>query len=68
MIEAGSTIVLRTIDAIYETCKIVAMSGDNITVAYFAGTKKDGKTGKMREDNKVEIISRRKIVSMSERL
>jgi len=64
----GSTVVLRTKDAIYSTCKIVAMSKENVTVTYFAGMKKDRETGEYYEDRPVETIPRKKIVSMSERL
>lgn len=67
MIDKGSTVVLRTCDAIYETCQIVAMSVDNVTVTYFAGMQKDRKTGKANEIRPVETIPRKKIVSMSER-
>lgn len=67
MIQKGSTIVLRTKEAIYSTCEIVAISDENVTVTYFAGVKKDRQTGKMHEVRPVEIIPRKKIVSMSER-
>ena len=68
MIGKGSTVVLRTKDAIYSTCKIIAMSDENVTVTYFAGMKKDRETGEYYEDRPVETIPRKKIVRMSERL
>lgn len=68
MIQKGSTIILRTTDAIYSTCKIISMSDDNITITYIAGIKKDRKTGKSYEDRQVETIPRKKIISISERL
>jgi len=65
----GSTVVLRTKNAIYSTCKIVAMSDENVTVTYFTGMNKDRETGEYYiEDRPVETIPRKKIVSMSERL
>ncbi len=68
MIGKGSTVVLRTRDAIYSTYEIVAMSDENVTVTYFAGMKKDRETGEYHEDRPVETIPRKKIVRMSERL
>lgn len=67
MIGKGSTVILRTVDAIYSPCKVVAMSDDNVTVTYFAGMKKDRKTGKYYEDRPVETIARKKILSLQER-
>ena len=67
MISKGSTIVLQTREAIYSTCQVVTMSADNVTVRYFAGTKKDRATGKWYDDFRIESVSRRKIVLMSER-
>lgn len=68
MIGKESIIVLRTKDAIYSTCKIIAMSDENVTVTYFAGMKKNRETGKYYEDRPVETIPRKKIIRMSERL
>lgn len=68
MIQKGSTVVLQTKDAIYCTCKIIAMSEKNITVTYLAGTRKDKKTGKSFENRPVETIPCKKIISISERL
>lgn len=67
MIKRGSTIILRTISAIYSPCKIVALSDESVTVKFFAGMKKDRKTGKMYEDHQIEIIPRNKITSLQER-
>lgn len=67
MIQKDSIVELRTKDAIYSTCKIVAISDENVTITYFAGMKKDRQTGKMHEVRPVEIIPRKKIISMSER-
>lgn len=68
MIEPGSTIILRTKEAIYATCKILAMNKDNIRIAYFTSIQKDRKTGKSCGNNVVETIPLKNIVSMSERL
>lgn len=68
MIKKDSKIILLTKDAIYSPCKVVSLSADNITITYFAGTRKDRKTGEVYENRPVETISRKNIVSMSERL
>jgi len=67
MIQKDSIIELRTKDAIYSPCQIVALSDNNITVTYYAGVKKNRQTGEMHESRPVEVIPRKKIVSMSER-
>ena len=67
MIEKGSTVILRTTDAIYSPCQVISMSKDNVTVTYFAGKKKDRQTGEFADCHIVEIIPRKKIVRMSER-
>ncbi len=67
MIEKGSLIVLRTQEAIYSPCIIVAISSGNVTVSYCAGVKKDRSTGRSYAEHKTETILRKKIVSMSER-
>lgn len=67
MIEEGSTVILRTKNAIYSTCKVVALSDSNVTIEYFAGMKRDRTTKKMRESRPIETIARKNIVSMSER-
>lgn len=68
MIREGSTIVLRTNNAIYSPCKVVSISDQNITVTYCAGTKRNRTTGEFQENHPVEIIPRKEIISMSERL
>lgn len=68
MIEVGSKIILKTIDAIYEPCFVIKKSPQSITVKYHRGTRKDKKTGEYREDYQVDTIPTRDIVSMSERL
>lgn len=68
MIEKDSTAVVRTIDAIYSPCTIIAVSKENITVTFFAGMKRDRKTGVFVEEHSVETIPRKKIISMSERI
>ena len=67
MIQKNSTIILKTLDAIYSPCKVVALNAESVTVTYFAGMKKDRKTGKMYEDHRTEIIPRNKITSLQER-
>lgn len=68
MIEKNSTVVLLTKDAIYCTCKIVAVSMENVTITYFAGMKRDRTTGEFHMQHPVETIPRKNIISMSERL
>ena len=68
MIQNGSTVIIRTKDAIYSPCKITSITPDNVTVTYYAGSKKDRKTGELYEDHPVETISRKNITSISERL
>lgn len=67
MIKKGNTVILKTISAIYSPCKIVALNAETVTVTYFAGMKKDRKTGKMYEDHQIETIPRNKITSLQER-
>jgi hypothetical protein len=67
MIQKSSTVILRTVNAIYSPCKIVALNDESITVKFFAGMKKDRKTGKMYEDHQIETIPRNKITSLQER-
>jgi hypothetical protein len=67
MIQKGSTVILRTRNAIYSPCEVALLHRNSVAVKYLAGMKKDRKTGKMVEDRRVETISRNDIVSMSER-
>jgi hypothetical protein len=67
MIQKDSVVVLRTKEAVYSTCKIVSMGKENITIKYFTGMQKDNQTGQMRGDHRVETISRKNIVDISER-
>lgn len=67
MIQRGSTAIVRTKNAIYSPCEIIALNTESVTITYFAGMKKDRKTGKMYEDHPIEKISRDKIVSLQER-
>lgn len=68
MIDKGSMVVLRTKDEIYAPCRIVAISDENVTVAYFVGMKKNPETGEYHENRSIKIIPRKKIIHMSERL
>ena len=68
MIKAGSTAVIRTVDAIYQPCQVTAISKENVTVAYFAGMRKDRATGRYKEDHRTETIPCKKILSMQERV
>lgn len=68
MIDKGSTVILRTKDAIYSPCQVLAISKENLTVTYFAGMKKNRETGEFHEERPVETIPRQKIVSLSERV
>lgn len=67
MIEKGSTVILRTKEAIYAPCKVIAISSESVTITYFAGAKRDRETGEYQDNHPVETIARKKIVSLSER-
>ncbi len=68
MIQIGSTVILRTENAFYSPCKIVRLGTDNITISYYPEIKNDNKTGKIIASSKQETISRKKIISMCERI
>lgn len=68
MIQNGSTVILRTKDAIYSTCKIVEMSTTHVTIKYHAGQKRDRNTNEFVEDRRTASIPRQKIEQMSERI
>lgn len=67
MVKEGSRIVLRTKDAIYSTCEVVAISKANVTVTYCAGLKRDRATGDYHMVSPVETIPIKKVIYMSER-
>jgi hypothetical protein len=67
MIQPGSTAIVRTKNTIYSPCKVLSQNASSVTISYFAGMKKDKKTGEMYEDYRTEIISRDKIISLQER-
>jgi len=67
MVKEGSRIVLRTKDAIYSTCEVVAISKENVTVKFCAGMKRDRATGEYHMISPVETVSIKKVVYMSER-
>jgi len=68
MIQEGSTVILRTDDAIFSPCEVVSLSKNNIVVSYFEGTKKDRRTGKFQGNYKIATIPFGKIVKLEERL
>lgn len=68
MIQKGSKVIIRTEDAIYQPCEIISLGVDSITVRYFKGMKRIGKTSEMSEDYKVETIARKKIFNIAERV
>ncbi len=68
MIKQGSTVVLRTKEAIFSPCKVMAITKENITVTYFAGTKRDRETGEFSEVHPVETISMKNVKYLSERI
>lgn len=68
MITKDSTAVIRTVDAIYSPCQVIAVSGKNITITFFSGMKRDRKTGVFIEEHSVETIPHKRILSMSERV
>jgi len=61
MVKVGSTVCLRTKDAIYETCVVHKMDAKTISVQY----RVYGKDKRLA--TKTEAILRRDIISMSER-
>jgi len=68
MIHDGSTVVLMTKDAVYSTCKIISINAKNITIAYYTCSSKFSETGEIQKQYHTEVISRKNIVSMSERI
>lgn len=67
MIAKDSIVLLRTIDAIYCTCKVLEISESSVTISFVAGTKKDRETGEYAPNEKQETIPRKKIIQLSER-
>lgn len=67
MIEEGSILVLTTEDAIFSPCKVVGVGKASVTITYYAGSKRDRKTGKFHEVRPVVTISFKDIVKVSER-
>lgn len=67
MIDTGSTVVLLTKDAIYSTCRIVKMSKNDVAVKFFKGRTWDKKTQRYVDEHAVDIVPRKKIISISER-
>lgn len=68
MIKEGSRIVLRTVNAIYSTCQVTAISNKSVTITYCAGMKRDRETGEYHMVSPVETIPAKEIVCMSERV
>lgn len=67
MIAKDSIVLLRTIDAIYCTCRVLEISESNVTISFVAGIKKDRETGEYVPNKKQETIPRKKIIQLSER-
>ncbi len=63
MIQEGSMAILRTKKAIYKPCKVVKIGDRNLVITFFAGTKKDRKTGEFYEDRPIETIPFKDVVS-----
>lgn len=67
MIQKGSTVIVRTRNAIYSPCQIALLHAKSIAVTYLKGMKKNRETGEMVRDYRVDTIPRNQIISMSER-
>ncbi len=67
MIGPGSRAVIETEDAIYSPCEVLAMNQRTVKVRFLAGMKKVKGVQELIPDWKVDVISRDKIKSMSER-
>ncbi len=67
MIARNSTVILRTIGAIYSTCKVLEINESSVTISFSAGTKRDRETGEYVQNIKEETIPRKKIIQLSER-
>ena len=67
MIQENSLVELKTNDATYSPCRVVAISKTNITVKYSCGSKRDRSTGEFRVDQKTETIPMKNVVSLQER-
>lgn len=68
MIQKGSIVILRTNEATYSPCEVLALSKENITITFFAGTRRDRKTGEFQDVHPVETIPIKKVTYLSERL
>lgn len=68
MIQKDSIVVLRTKEAVFSPCKVITLNEENITVTYFAGTKRDRETGEFGEVHRVETIPIKKVTYLSERI
>lgn len=67
MIKEGSILVLTTENAVFSPCKVVGVGKTGVTITYFAGSKRDRKTGKFIEVRPVVTIPFKDIVKASER-
>lgn len=68
MVGKGGNVILRTKNAIYSPCKVVSISDKNVTVSYCPGMKRDRKTGEFIMERREDTISKKDIISISERL
>ncbi len=67
MIKEGSVLILTTEDTVFSPCKVLKVGETGLTITYFAGSKKDRKTGKFHEVRPVVVIPFKNIKKVSER-
>lgn len=67
MMQEGSVLVLTTDNAIYSPCEVLSVGKVGVTITYFAGSKRDRKTGKFTEVRPVVTVPFKEIVKVSER-
>ena len=67
MIQEGSVLVLTTDNAIFSPCEVLGVGKVGVTITYFAGSKRDRKTGEFREVRPVVTIPFKDIKKVSER-
>jgi len=68
MISDGTTVILRTEDAIYSPCKIVRINKKSLLISYCPGTTMDKNTGTLKPDRKTISIATKDVLYIKERL
>ena len=67
MIKEGSMLVLTTENAVFSPCEVVGVGKTGVTITYYAGSKRDRKTGKFNEVRPIVTIPFKDITKVSER-